>query len=292
VRYPKVTIGLPFFNPGPFFESALKSIFAQTFEDWELILVDDGSTDGSSDLAAKIKDSRVRLIRDGSNHALSRRLNEISRLASAPIIFRFDADDIMPPNRLERMHSEFQRSPNLDLVSTNAVLLNRESRPLGIRGFRNMNKPSALEILRTGGIIHASIAARTEWYKSNPYNPAYLRAEDRELFIRTYTHTEILHLNLPLYFYHKIGNIRPQAYLNSYQTERRILREYGPRAIGKARSAQLLARSCCKTFALASLAGLGLHNRLIKENMAPIPNDDLEFINQAFAAIKSTALPL
>ena len=62
---PRVTVGIAFRNPGRYFEPALKSVLLQTFTDWELILVDDGSSDESLTLARSLKDPRVRVYSDG-----------------------------------------------------------------------------------------------------------------------------------------------------------------------------------------------------------------------------------
>src|SRR5450755_2456324 len=78
---PKLTIGLSIYNPGGFLEPALKTIFAQTFQDWELILVDDGSDDGSTELLQQIHDPRVRLLKSESNRGFAAQLNRIVRAA-------------------------------------------------------------------------------------------------------------------------------------------------------------------------------------------------------------------
>ncbi|MEN6400626.1 MAG: glycosyltransferase, partial [Armatimonadia bacterium] len=64
---PMVTVGLPFYNNESTLLDAVRSIFAQTFQDWELVLLDDGSTDGSLEIARSIDDPRVRVIADGQN---------------------------------------------------------------------------------------------------------------------------------------------------------------------------------------------------------------------------------
>ena len=97
-----VTIGLPFYNDRLTLELAIKSIFAQTYKNWELILVDDGSTDGSLNIAKKITDKRVRIISDEKNKGLIFRLNQIASLAKGKYLARMDADDLMQPTRIEK----------------------------------------------------------------------------------------------------------------------------------------------------------------------------------------------
>ena len=109
-------------TPGKYFELALKSVFSQTFTDWELILVDDGSSDDSLALARSLKDPRVRVYSDGLTKRLNARLNELVSLARAPYFFRMDADDIMHPERLERQYAELVRSDSNTVIGTGFLL--------------------------------------------------------------------------------------------------------------------------------------------------------------------------
>src|SRR5438309_10301144 len=89
-----VSIGIPFLNARRFLADAVRSVFAQTCDDWELLLVDDGSTDGSLDVVRSIDDPRVRVISDGTNRGLCARLNQIASLARGKYLARMDADDL------------------------------------------------------------------------------------------------------------------------------------------------------------------------------------------------------
>src|SRR4030066_138114 len=97
---PLVTVGIPFFNNQDTLPDAIRSIFAQSFQDWELLLLDDGSTDGSLQIAQSIDDPRVRVISDGCNRKLPARLNQIIDLARGQYIARMDADDLCGITRL------------------------------------------------------------------------------------------------------------------------------------------------------------------------------------------------
>ena len=99
---PRLTIGIAFRNPGKHFELALTSVFSQTFTDWELLLIDDGSDDDSLILARGVRDVRVSVIADGLQLGLPARLNQIALLARGECLARMDADDLMHPDRLRR----------------------------------------------------------------------------------------------------------------------------------------------------------------------------------------------
>src|SRR5690349_23370493 len=126
-----VTIGLPFYNNQSTLELAIKSVFAQTYKNWELLLVNDGSTDGSLEIAKKIIDKRVQLISDGSNKGLIFRLNQIASLAKGKYLARMDADDLMHPLRIEKQIKFLQQHQDTDLVDTGAYSINENENPIG-----------------------------------------------------------------------------------------------------------------------------------------------------------------
>ena len=115
---PDVTIVTPFRNPGSYFELALKSIFAQTLTNWELILIDDGSRDASLSFARSLRDPRVRVFSDGRRRHQQVRRNEAIALASAPYIALMDADDIMHPRLLEAQLAELRSAQSGDAPKT------------------------------------------------------------------------------------------------------------------------------------------------------------------------------
>jgi len=113
-----VTIGIPFLNARRSLAAAVRSVFAQTHSDWELLLVDDGSSDGSIDVVRRLDDPRVRLVRDGSHRGLCARLNQIAATARGTYLARMDADDVMHPERIERQLALLGADPGVDLVDT------------------------------------------------------------------------------------------------------------------------------------------------------------------------------
>ena len=96
-----ISIGIPIYNASNYLEDAIKSVLAQSFTDFELILIDDGSTDNSLEIAKSFTDSRIKVISDGENRKLPYRLNQIIQLAKHGYIARMDADDLMDCDRLK-----------------------------------------------------------------------------------------------------------------------------------------------------------------------------------------------
>ncbi|BBM69009.1 glycosyltransferase family 2 protein [Rhodothermus marinus] len=293
MRRPLVTIGLPFRNPGRWLEEAIRSVFAQTYQEWELLLVDDGSDDGSTERAARIKDSRVRLLCDGMHRGLVARLNQIAQLASGEYLARMDADDLMHPERLQRQVAILEQKPEVDIVATAAIVLDIAGEPVGYLNFaRHATGPRGLlGALKWGAVLHPTITGRRHWFLAHPYDPRYPRAEDRELFVRTWGQTCIRHVSDPLYFYRFVGGVRVQAFLESYRSERKILLRYAPDLLGWMPTLRLYLRSLSKSAALRGLAVLGQHQRLFARKGVPLTVEQRAAASRVLMRIRKTSVP-
>lgn len=115
-RPPKITVYMPSHNYGRFIERAVESVFAQTLKDWELIIIDDGSTDDTSERVKKYEGRpRVRVVRQ-SRKGLSVSNNIALRLANGRYLMRLDADDYLDENALAVMAGALDRKPEVGLV--------------------------------------------------------------------------------------------------------------------------------------------------------------------------------
>ena len=130
---PFLTIGLPVYNAAPFLRDCLRSIFAQTWSDWELVVVDDGSTDESLAILESVDDQRVRLVGRGLHRGLGASLNLIADSARGRYVARMDADDMMHPSRLDRQLRILLERSDLDGVGCGIVLLDRTLEPIGVK---------------------------------------------------------------------------------------------------------------------------------------------------------------
>jgi len=245
-----VTVGISFFNSAPTLRWAVQSVIAQSFESWELILVDDGSTDDSIESISGIADSRIRLIRDGKRLGLAKRLNQMVALARGEYFARMDADDLMFPERLERQYAILSAPSNdVDILASAIVSIDCNNVPIGVRELK-ASRITACDILGRGGIVHPTVMGKTSWFRENLYSSNFPRAEDRELWARTISHSGIYVMSEPLLFYREVGLGDPQKILTGYASERRIIRLYGKSLVGGLRSAELIIRSLVKSFAI------------------------------------------
>ncbi len=114
----KISVLLPVFNVGSYVAEALASIQTQTFSDIEIVVVDDGSTDGTLRIVEQLAstDGRIRVARSPRNQGLSAALNFGLTFCSAPLIARMDGDDIALPTRLERQFRFLEAYPDIALV--------------------------------------------------------------------------------------------------------------------------------------------------------------------------------
>lgn len=288
---PLVSIGMPFRNPGSLLVGAIRSVFAQTLEDWELILVNDGSRDGCAELAASIVDQRVRFFDDGKALGLVARLNQIIDLSRGQYIARMDADDLMHPRRLETQLAFMEERPDIQVTDTGAVVLGGNRRPIGIRGLQGTSAPSVVEALKWGVVLHPSVVARGEWYRANRYDQAFVRAEDRELFLRSFDPDVFAHIPFPLYFYFCAGNVRKGAFLHGYRSERRVLLRYGPRLVGWPLTGVLWMRSLAKALALPVLLALGKGEIVIRKAHQPIGATAMREALDVMAKIQEQSVP-
>src|SRR5512140_3729418 len=126
---PLVTIGLPIYNAGALLRDTLRSVFAQTLTDWELLAFDDGSTDGSGEVLRGLRDPRVRVLSEPENRGLAARLNFIHANARGRYIARMDADDLMHPERLARQVEFLAARSDVDVVGCALVSLGRRLEP-------------------------------------------------------------------------------------------------------------------------------------------------------------------
>ncbi|RYY93895.1 MAG: glycosyltransferase, partial [Chitinophagaceae bacterium] len=124
---PKITVLMPAYNVARYVADAIRSVLAQTFTDFELLVIDDGSTDGTASVVRTFRDARIRLVRQ-ANSGVAGALNTGLTLARAPLVARFDADDICYPQRLALQYEQMQQDPELVVLGSAADYIDEQRR--------------------------------------------------------------------------------------------------------------------------------------------------------------------
>ncbi|MDC8105107.1 glycosyltransferase family 2 protein [Chryseobacterium sp. PTM-20240506] len=198
----EVTIAIPFYNAEDYLEETILSVLSQSFEDFTLLLIDDGSTDSSLKIAQKyLIDQRVKVFSDGLNLNLGYRLNQIPDMTETIFLARMDADDIMHPKRIERQIKILKDNPEIDVLGSNAYSIDENNDVVGKRNDLLDDK-----LVSANTFVHPTVIAKTVWFKNNPYDVNAIRIEDAELWLRTKNKSSFKVTGEPLLFYREIGN--------------------------------------------------------------------------------------
>jgi glycosyltransferase involved in cell wall biosynthesis len=201
---PAVSVLMAVYNGERHLAAALESILAQTHRDFELVIVDDGSTDRSRAIAAGYHDARVRIVALGRNVGLSAALNEGLRTIESPLVARQDADDLSEPERLERQLARMRDDPSLALLGTQGLALAEDGRATG-----EVVRPIGTHAIRWYSLfdnpfIHTSVMCRTAVVRDElggfdgRYDPF---SQDYALWCRLMARYEVANLTEPLVRY-------------------------------------------------------------------------------------------
>jgi len=285
-----ITIGLVFRNAAATLPLALKSVFCQTIQNWELVLIDDGSTDHSSTIAEAISDPRVRLVRHHDSRGLAVRLNEVADLASGRYLARMDADDVMHPDRLRSQLEFLKEHPDCDVVDGAVYVIDETDTVVGRRGGHSALS-LASEVITNKFIIHPTVMAKTEWFRANRYDEKYVRAEDHELWCRTWRTTRFNYLNTPSLFYRDPSRVQFVKYERSARTDRMVYRTYGPAMVGSIATTSLILRSSLKQWGYRVARLMALDGWLLRRRNSPLTPVETRTATELLRSIDAVVLP-
>jgi glycosyltransferase involved in cell wall biosynthesis len=182
---PRVSVLLPCRNGSRTLALALRSMLAQTLTDFELLLLDDGSTDDSVAIARRFDDGRIRILSDGAGRGLPWRLNQGVSSARGTYIARMDADDVSFPSRLERQAAYLDEHPGIDLVGCRALVFRDSGNIVGLLPFAPDHATLCARPWRNIPLPHPTWMGRRQWFQAHAYRlPEVRRAEDQELLLR------------------------------------------------------------------------------------------------------------
>lgn len=181
---PTISVLMPAYNAELFLADAIGSILQQTFKDFELIIVDDGSTDSTPNILSEFskKDSRIRIIKNDSNLGIVQALNKGLLVCRGEYIVRMDADDISTPDRLSRQIPFMENHPEIVVLGASLSYIDAQGKSLGV--VRECSTSGSL--LFANPLLHPTVVIRKRALDKIGvyYEEKYRYAEDYFLWLR------------------------------------------------------------------------------------------------------------
>lgn len=195
---PRVSILIGVYNGQKTLEQSLSSIFAQTFKDFEVIAVDDASTDTTPNILERfaVKYPNVFIIEwNASNQGLTKSLNKALKKARGEYIARINADDSWEPTKLEKQVTFLDAHPEIGIIGTNC-LVHYEGNSTPKRAvFPETHKEIARKLFRRNPFAHSAILARTALLQNaGGYDESVRYGQDYELWLRLFPKTKLHNL--------------------------------------------------------------------------------------------------
>lgn len=183
---PLVSIGMPIFNCEKTISSAIRSILNQTYNHWELFLIDDGSTDKTLEIAKYFHDSRITVIVDGCNMKISKRLNQAIAMSKGKYFARMDGDDISYPERIQTQVEYLEEHPEIDLLGTQIIVFNQDGNAKGSNSAKESHSQICSRPLSGFPMAHPTWIGKIEYFRKYQYRIDAVRMEDQDLLLRSY----------------------------------------------------------------------------------------------------------
>ena len=204
---PLVTVLLPVHNGADHLSTSLASVLAQSFRDFELLAIDDASTDGTAAILAGVADERLRVLRNERNLGLTATLNRGIGEALGAYIARQDADDLSDPGRLGAQVARLEGEAGLALLGCSYRRIDEDGREEGLRPVPTDAIAIRWRLLFLSAFAHSSVMIRAATLADvGPYDERFAYAQDYELWSRIARTHEVAALPEPLVSYRRSGS--------------------------------------------------------------------------------------
>jgi glycosyltransferase involved in cell wall biosynthesis len=198
---PNITVLMPVYNAGKYLEESVHSIVEQTCQDFELLIIDDGSDDGATQAIDELKDSRIKIVyrpRSGLGAALQFGVER----CRTPFLARMDADDICDPSRLSLQLRFLESHPEIGAVGTQFTYFVAERLPAPSQRLPLTHEEiRALLLTGSSGLVHASMMFRTDDLRRCGGYRVQGRGEDWDMFLRLCEVAAVANLPDKLYWW-------------------------------------------------------------------------------------------
>lgn len=226
---PCVSVIMPAYNVEKYIGEAIESILNQTYQNFEFLIFNDGSTDNTKAVIESYTDSRIKIFNYSQNKGLVAHLNYGIDVAASKYIARMDADDISHPERLQKQVDYMEANTDIGICGT---WYNIIEDPAHIVKIDTKHDDLKIGLLFNSVFGHPTVIIRTEVLRSNSllYNNDFMHAEDFKLWVELSRISKLANLNEVLLHYRhhewQVSNLRKQAQLNKAQVIREQQVEY------------------------------------------------------------------
>lgn len=186
-KNPSISVVMPAYNSECYISDAIESILNQEYTDFEFIIVDDASTDGTLEIIESyaLRDNRIKVIRNKTNLYIAESLNIGIANSKADIIARMDADDTSIEDRLGVQLELLCSNNNIAVVGGDILIINERGSPIGVRSYPRQSEELKRSILRFSPFAHpATMYRKSAFYRCGGYEPSESPAEDIALWIK------------------------------------------------------------------------------------------------------------
>ena len=222
---PLVSIVMPMMNAARTLPATLRSILAQDHANWELILIDDGSSDTTLELARNCGDARIQVIEGGANAGLAARLNQAIALSRGDYIARMDADDIAYPGRLAAQVKFMLEYPECDLVGCGALIFDDTGAIKGRFALHTTHEAICARPWAGFPLPHPSWLGKRDWFARFGYRPDYKKTQDQDLLLRAYNQSRFACVGQILLGYRQERRTLGKLLAGRFNFSRSIVRE-------------------------------------------------------------------
>ena len=203
-KSPAISVVMSVYNSATYLKDAIESILDQTFEDFEFIIIDDGSTDNSVDIIKSYKDRRIVFLQNYKNIGLAKSLNKGISIARGKYIARMDADDISVQDRL-KVQIDFINSNDTDIVFSTISFIDENNKELGywVLDANNINLDDIYATLPYSNCLaHPTMMAKRNIIRNYRYDETLDKAQDYNLWLRLLANKyRFSKINIPLVKY-------------------------------------------------------------------------------------------
>jgi glycosyltransferase involved in cell wall biosynthesis len=282
---------MPIYNCAGTLHAAIRSILIQTFWDWELLLIDDGSSDETVDVARSYSSPRVRVVSDGTHRGLPARLNQAIGLSRGKYFARMDGDDVAYPDRLTLQVQYLEGHPEIDLLGGGILVFGSNGRVWGTRENHLTHEHICRRPWSGFALPHPTWIGRTQWFRKHLYGSDAVRCEDQDLLLRAYENSRFATLPEILLGYREaeltLKNILVgrRSFMRSVVREAKSKRRYDIALIA-------IVEQTLKGFTDAVAVATGLNYRLLRHRALPVDEFAKAQWAKVWTAVHEAAIPV